>query len=406
MRVGLFTDTYPPFVNGVSTSVLMLKKGLEKKGHEVYVITTNDDAFKYDFDEEEKVLRVPGLPIGIYDYRLSGVYPVRALNRIKKWKLDIIHSHTEFSVGIFARFVAKQLNIPLVHTYHTMYEDYVYYITKGYFDKASKQAVKYLSLFYCDKTADSLIVPTEKTKQLFQDKYDFKKEIYVIPTGIEIDRFYEDNIDKVRLKELKKDLKISDKDFVIVYVGRVAQEKNIHLLINAHKELVKKHKNIKLIIVGDGPDLPIFVQEAEDKKIKNIYFTGKVPWVDTPYYYHLGKIFGTASTSETQGLTVIEAMASGLLVLAINDEAFNNSINDQKDGIIFNNEEDYINKVLELYDNEELLKKISKEALKTSQKFSNSFYAKEVLEVYEGAIKRNKSFLRKYIENILKGGSE
>ena len=98
-------------------------------------------------------------------------------------------------------------------------------------------------------------------------------------------------------------------------------------------------------------------------------------------------------------------MASGLLVLAINDEAFNNSINDQKDGIIFNNEEDYINKVLELYDNEELVKKISKEALKTSQKFSNSFYAKEVLEVYEGAIKRNKSFLRKYIENILKGGS-
>lgn len=406
MRVGLFTDTYPPFVNGVSTSVLMLKKGLEKKGHEVYVITTNDDAFKYDFDEEEKVLRVPGLPIGIYDYRLAGVYPLRALNRIKKWKLDIIHSHTEFSVGIFARFIAKQLNIPLVHTYHTMYEDYVYYITKGFFDKTSKKVVKYLSLFYCDKTADSLIVPTEKTKELFKEKYNFQKDIYVIPTGIEIDRFYDENIDKQKLKEIKNDLNISDKDFVIVYVGRVAQEKSIDLLIKAHEKLVKKYKDIKLIIVGDGPDLPLFASDAEKNKIKNICFTGKVPWVDTPYFYHLGNVFSTASTSETQGLTVIEAMASGLCVLAINDEAFNNSITDQKDGIIFNNEDDYIDKLLELYENRDKVRKISKEAQKNSQKFSNTYYAKEVLEVYQEAIKRNKSFFKKYIENILKGGSE
>ena len=170
MRIGLFTDTYPPFINGVSTSVLMLKKGLEKLGHKVYVVTVNNEDLHYHLDENGTVLRIPGVPIGIYDYRLTGIYPVRMINTIKKWDLDIIHSHTEFGIGTFARVFAKQYGIPLVHTYHTMYEDYVHYITKGYFDKPSKKILEYFSLFYCDKTADSLIVPTRKTYNLFKEK--------------------------------------------------------------------------------------------------------------------------------------------------------------------------------------------------------------------------------------------
>ena len=165
MRIGLFTDTYPPFINGVSTSVLMLKQGLEKLGHEVYVVTVNDESFSYK--EEDGILKIPSFPIGLMNFRQTGIYPIKAFNIIKKWKLDIIHSHTEFSIGTFARLISKQLNIPLVHTYHTMYEEYIYYITKGYFNSASKKLVEYLTLFLCDKTIDELIVPTEKTKELF-----------------------------------------------------------------------------------------------------------------------------------------------------------------------------------------------------------------------------------------------
>ena len=170
MRIGLFTDTYPPFINGVSTSVYMLKRALEEKGHQVFVVTVNPENMKYEIDEKDKVIRIPGIPIGIYDYRLTGIYPVKAMNTIKKWKLDVIHSHTEFGIGTFARIIAKQFNIPLVHTYHTMYEDYIHYVTKGYFDKSSKKIVEYLTLFYCDKTASELIVPTNKTYKLFKDK--------------------------------------------------------------------------------------------------------------------------------------------------------------------------------------------------------------------------------------------
>lgn len=139
MRIGLFTDSYPPYINGVSTSVAMLKKALEKKGHIVYVVTVSNNALKYEYDVENRIVRVPGIPIGIYDYRLSRIYPLPMINTMKSWNLDVIHSHTEFGIGILARLLAKQFDIPLVHTYHTLYEDYTHYITHGYFDKSSKK---------------------------------------------------------------------------------------------------------------------------------------------------------------------------------------------------------------------------------------------------------------------------
>ena len=231
MRIGIFTDTYPPYINGVSTSISMLEKALIEEGHEVFIVTVNPENMSYKYEEDERIIRIPGIPIGIYDYRLTGIYPLRAINKIKKWNLDIIHSHTEFGVGTFARIIAKQLNIPLVHTYHTMYEDYVYYITKGYFDKSSKKIVEYLTKFYCDKTARELIVPSKKTYDLFKEKYKFDKEIHIVPTGMDTKRFSKDNFKKEEIANLKKELGIKKDEFIVLYVGRLAREKNIDLLL-------------------------------------------------------------------------------------------------------------------------------------------------------------------------------
>ena len=162
MRIGLFSDTYPPYINGVSTSTLMLKLALEKLGHEVFVVTVNPNKMKYEYEDNGKIIKIPGIPIGIYDYRLTGIYPLRVINKIRKWKLDVIHTQTEFGVGTFARVISSQLRIPIVHTYHTYYEDYTYYITKGHFKKTSKKVVRELANFYCDKSIDELIVPTKK----------------------------------------------------------------------------------------------------------------------------------------------------------------------------------------------------------------------------------------------------
>ena len=391
MRIGIFSETYAPYISGLVTSEMMLKKALEKQGHEVYVVTANLESFKYNYDEEERVLKIPGIPTGIYDSRMTSIYPIPAVNKIKSWKLDVIHSQTEFAIGTFARLIAKQYNIPLVHTYHTMYEDYIYYITKGYFEKSSKKLVEYLTKFYCDKTATELIVPTSKTYKLFKEKYKVEKNINIIPTGIEVERFYKESINLKELLELKKTLNIGKKDFVLLFVGRLGEEKNVEFLIKAHKELVKEDPNIKLIIVGDGPDKEKYEELTSKLELeKNIIFTGKAAWEEMPYYYHIADVFVTASKTETQGLTVIEAMASNLIPVCMKDEAFESMITDELNGLLFRTQEEYIKDIMRLHDNPSELEVFNKQARIQAETYSSKYYAERVLAVYNRAILEKK----------------
>ncbi len=408
MRIGIFTDTYPPFINGVSTSIAMLEKGLREKGHDVFIVTVNPENFSYKYENEDRIIRIPGVPTGIYDYRLTGIYSIRALNKIKDWKLDIIHSHTEFGIGTFARIVAKQYNIPLVHTYHTMYEDYVHYITKGYFDKTSKKIVEYLTKFYCDKTARELIVPSTKTYDLFIKKYKIQNRVNIIPTGIDISRFFKENVSLSEVKKIKEDLGIKKNDFILLFVGRLAEEKNVELLINAHNEIIKNHKHVKLMIVGSGPDYEKYINLSISLGIKdNVIFTNAIPWNDIPLYYHVADVFVTASTSETQGLTVIEAMAASLPVICADDEAFNRIVINGTNGFLFSDKDEYINCIDKIIEDKKLLIDESIEARNTSEEHSIDKYADKILKVYNRVImmsneEKNKKWYQK-IKDKIKG---
>ena len=406
MRIGIFTDTYPPYINGVSTSIQMLERALKKRGHQVFIVTVNPEKMKYKY--EKNIIRIPGIPTGIYDYRLTGIYPVRAIKTIKRWNLDVIHSHTEFGIGTFARIIAKQLNIPLVHTYHTMYEDYVHYITNGYFDGTSKKIVEHLTKFYCDKTAKELIVPTKKAYDLFIEKYKVDKNVHIIPTGIEIERFFKENLKIEKLEKIKKDLKIKKDDFIILFVGRLAQEKNVDFLLDNQEYFVNKKKNVKLLIVGSGPDYDKYVKKSEKLK-ENIIFTGKISHNNIPYYYNLGNVFVTASTTETQGLTLIEAMSTGMPVVCIDDESFKNTVINGLNGFTFKNKKEYRKELDELIENPTLLKKLGNQAKISTAEFSSKYYAERVLDVYKKTIsenKRSKSFLGRTKDVIKKGLSE
>lgn len=388
MRIGIFSDTYKPFINGVTTSILMLKKELEKQGHTVFVVTVNDKTLKYKFEENGKVLRVPGIPIGIYDYRLSGIYPLKAINIIKKWKLDVIHSQTEFGIGTFARIMAKQLNIPLVHTYHTMYEDYIHYITKGYFNRSSKKIVEYLTLFYCDKTATELVVPTKKAYELFKKKYMVDRNVHVVPTGIEVEKFYLENNKKLNIIKKREEIGLKKDDFVILFVGRIASEKNVELLLSSMKSIINICPKAKLLIVGDGPDLEKYKNYCLKQEINNnVIFTGKVPWDVIQHYYLISDCFTTASTSETQGLTVIEAMAASLPVVCIDDESFNQTVIDNLNGLIFKNKRGYKNAIISLYKDNKLLTRLSKQAKVSAKTHSSKNFVNSILDVYKIAIK-------------------
>ena len=388
MRIGIFSDTYIPQINGVSTSIEMLRKGLEKKGHKVYVVTVNPDNLKYI--KEDRVLRIPGVPIGIFDYRLTSIYPARAIKTIKSWNLDVIHSQTEFGIGTFARIIAKQYNIPLVHTYHTMYEDYIHYITKGYFQKTSKKIVEHLTLFYCDTTATELIVPTKKTYDLFKEKYKVKRNVHIVPTGIEVEKYSKKYSDEV-IDELKEKIGIKKEDINLIFVGRLGLEKSVDFLINNHKNIVKKHPNCNLIIIGDGPERENLEKLVKKNKLENnVFFTGKVPLSDIGMYYHLGSIFVTASKTETQGLTVLEALAASLPVVAIKDESFIDPIKDNYNGYLFTDDKDYVNYINNLLDNSDKLNKMTLNAYESSSNFSSTTFASNALKVYKLAIKNKK----------------
>ncbi len=409
MRIGIFSEAWEPYISGLVTSEVMLKNALEKLGHEVYVVTANLESFTYEYDEKKRVYKIPGIPTGIYDSRLTGIYPIKAIQKIKSWDLDVIHSQSEFAIGTFARIFAKQYDIPIVHTYHTMYEDYIHYITKGYFDGPSKKIVEYLTKFYCDTTIDELIVPTRKTYDLFKEKYKYERNVHIIPTGIEIDRFYKEKIALNKINNKKTELGITSDDLVILFVGRVASEKSIDFLINNHSDLLKKNKNAKLLIVGDGPDLEEYKKLAKKQKIENrVIFTGKVPWEDIPIYYALSDIFVTASHTETQGLTVVEAMAASIPVVALDDESFRNAVVDGLTGYLFKNKKEYVNKMVELINDQQKRINMGKQGRINSEAYSSKYFAERVLHVYKTALKgklpkKDRTFFNR-LKNTIKRG--
>lgn len=385
MRIGLFTDSYTPDINGVSTSVFNLRKALMKMGHTVYIVTVNNSIIKHEYDEKEKILKLPGIPVGIYNYRFSEIYSISTIKIIKKWNLDVIHSHTEFGVGIFARILSKQFKIPLVHTYHTLYEDYTHYITHNHFDKLSKNIVKNLTKLYCVKTAKETIVPTNKIYKLFKEKYMIDKNINIIPSGIDIDRFYKENVSPTKVEQIKKKYGITKQDFTIIFVGRLASEKNIEFLLNAEQKMIeKKIFNTKLLIVGDGPEKEKYINIARKLNIfDKVIFTGKIKQEEIQYYYQCADAFVTASNSETQGLTVIEAMASEVVPICINDMAFLEMVPKKS---IFSNQEEYINQLITFANNDKLREEYKVEIRKKAEEYSSKRYAERVLDVYRGVL--------------------
>ena len=376
MRIGIFTDTYYPQVNGVVTSILMLEKELKNLGHDVYIFTTSNPKAK---DLSQNIFRLPSMPfVFLPTYRIAFFCSPKMLRKIKNFNLDIIHTQTEFSIGLFGKMVSKFLKIPMVHTYHTMYEDYVHYIANGYFFKP-KAAQKFSKIF-CNM-AKTVIVPTQKTKDCLVD-YGVKKPIKIIPTGIELEKFRA-RITPEKIINLKKNLGLKADDFVILFLGRVAKEKSIDVLISQMPNIIKKVENAKLLIVGGGPYLEKLKSMSHDLFMdRNIFFTGEIPWQQINIYYRLADVFVTASTSETQGLTCIEAMASEIPVVCKNDPSVQNLIENGKNGFLFDDGKELTSIIYDLKQNQQLRENIIGHAKITVDNLSCNSFAKSIQNIY------------------------
>lgn len=398
MKIGLFTDQYYPGISGVVTSVKMLYEGLEAMGHECYIFTSFDEKFEKDNNEivDKRIINIKGHPYpfkNLKDFRYT-FFKNKYVKLIKSYNLDIIHIHTEYNIAKIAIKVSKKYNIPIVHTLHTLFNDYLQYLSPFFNKHFHKQMLWGLKVLYTgpvSKNSTIEIVPTKKVLDTAKD-YGVGKSapVEIVPTGIELSRFYSSNYSDEEIKEIKDKLNIKDK-FVFLYVGRVSEEKNIKKIILAYNELNDKMKNTCLLIVGGGP----YLDELK-KLVKNlcldeyVIFTGLIPWVEVPKYYQLGNVFVNASITETQGLTNIESLASSLPLLIQKDNSVKDLIVNNYNGIYFDGLEDLSVKMKEIIENPKVLDYIKSNTFESVKLYTKEEYAKNIYNIYLEAIKKYK----------------
>ena len=343
MNIGLFSDTFYPEINGVATSVYSLFNLLKKRGHNCYVITTGDDK---NVTFSGNVIHIPGIKLKhLYDYKASPIFSSEAYRIIETLHLDIIHVNTEFFIGQFGFISASKLGIPVVYTYHTMNEDYTYYATKGYFDRFSKWTIREFDRS-CMLRANEIIAPSEKTLN-YLEFIGIEKYINIVPTGFDFARFTNVTKKDPKVKEIQKKYNLGDKK-VLLCLGRMAKEKSFDAIIKFYKKYLDQYndKETVLLFVGNGPQKEELENLSEDLGIsKKCIFVGNVPLEDTPYYYKCADVFLSASTSETQGLTFMEAMASKLPILCRFDNNLIGIIDNNTTGFFFLEASDFIYKL-------------------------------------------------------------
>ncbi len=346
MRVAIFSETYLPDVNGVATHVKILADGLQRLGHEVLVVTADASSRKNYI--EKGVLHCPAITAKkIYNYSLSSPVSLSRLRILMKFKPDIIHIHNEFGIGLSGAFIAKFLKIPYVYTLHTMYDDYIHYVAKKPFVPLMRDA-SHVYFKLLAKKATAITGPSKKVDDFFK-QCGVNKSVYVISNSAELDIFQEDKIDKEKSIQFRKDNNIADDDFVGCFCGRLGKEKGIDNLLSYWKDTVKKSDKLKLVIFGGGPEQENLQKLAEEYGISDmIVFTGKIPHDELPHYYAACNFYITASLSEMHSISMIEAMASGLPVLYINDESNKDQIDDGENGFIYSDAQDMYNKILYL----------------------------------------------------------
>lgn len=381
MRIALFTHTCYPFTNGVAVSVEQLTEKLISNGHEVIIVTNNYRKFKNDFSNNKR-LKVISIPIYYQKLRVPLLFNFRLFKELDKYNIQIVHSHSDFGLALLSRVYARKHHLPLIQTYHCNYLGYA----KKNFGRLSYFIfyipVKLYTKLLC-KTADRVIVPSITTKKLLEEKFKVKKELDYIPNGVNLSKFNNNLLD---VSSLRKELKISKDDFVLLSLSRLSKEKGISTIISLLKEL-KDCDKLKLLIVGGGTEEKKLKKLVNKIKLDNVIFTGEIPFEKVQYYYALANAFITNSYAETQGLTIIEALSSNTLVICPNISIYQEIINDDN-GMLFKNNSELINIIRYCYNNKNKIKKLN--IRKTVEHFSLDITVKKVEKIYQEELNKNK----------------
>ncbi|MDK2859423.1 MAG: 1,2-diacylglycerol 3-alpha-glucosyltransferase [Sphaerochaeta sp.] len=380
MRILLTSDVYKPTTNGVVTSLVNLQQGLTQLGHEVQILTLSESHTTY---YKDGVWYLGSLNSStIYPgTRVMGTLARGPLKDLITWRPDVVHSQSEFSTFILAKRIAHAVGAPLVHTYHTLYEDYTTYFSPN---KRMGQIMAQLFSMHVLAKTDAVIAPTSKIERLLLS-YGVEKLIKVIPSGIDLSKFAPTSVEDDATSRLREQLGIPKDTQVIVYVGRLAKEKNIDELISNFSTIA--NNNRMLLLVGDGPERPMLEEQVRTLGLgKHVIFAGMQKQEDIPSFYRLGTVFCSASTSETQGLTYVEALASGVPVLCRKDDCLDDLVRNGVNGWQYRTQTEYQQYLERLLADQELQQRLSVEALSSSTRYDRMVFAQSVAAVYEALV--------------------
>ena len=379
MKILITTDTYRPTINGVVTSIESLKKALDRLGHDVRILTFSDS---FNSKQEDDIYYMGSLGAGKFypDARMNKLFYNRFYEDIMDWKPDIVHSQTEFTMFIQAKKIAKDLDIPLLHTYHTVYEDYTHYfsLNKKIGKELAKQFTKQII-----KTTDGVVVPTNKIYNLLTE-YNIHEDIYVAPTGINVNKLSEcDDFD------IRSGYKIPEDKHIVLFLGRIGKEKNITEILQYLENI--NRDDIVFIIAGAGPFLSELKDICSNSKIRDrLIFTGMIDSSKVGNFYSKADVFVSASTSETQGLTFIESMACSTPIICRHDDCLDGVLIEGKTGFGYDTEEEFIDYLNQILDNEKLRDKMGKNCKQlVDENYTEDSFANKIEKIYKKVIENH-----------------
>jgi len=385
LRIAFFTNYYHPVVNGVVRSVASFREILTKQGHIVFIFAQSANEYK---DEEPFIFRYPSLSLPLQT-DIPAVIPVSPFvdQLLPSLKLHIIHTHHPILLGQTAASKAADLNIPLVFTFHTQYWEYTHYVPllQEAIQEFLKNAIhNWLKVFM--QKCQHIVIPSESIKEILIRDYGLEDGYTVIPTGTDLKPFL--RADGKALRQSKG----WQNDKVIISIGRLAPEKNWETLLRAVTQVCSQHPDMRLVLIGDGPDKQnLEVLAAELGIAERVSFIGRLPFEDVPTYLEAADMFSFASVTETQGLVTIEAMAAGLPIVAVDGSGTHDIVDNGKEGFLVENDPNALASAInEMLSDPKQMKQFSANALKKAKTFDMNRLGKQMIKVYEQAIQDKK----------------
>ncbi len=400
MRIAIFTECYLPFINGVVTHIETLREQLIAMEHEVLIVTASTKLKPPQ--EENGVLYCTAIPFKkLYGYGVSNPYSLAVFLKMREFSPDVIHVHTEFSIGHLGIHAAKLLNVPLVYTLHTMYNDYLHYIAP----KRIVPLVKPAAYFYLKNVASKateITGPSPKVVELLRLS-GVNKQVNVIRNSMKKSDFFPENNDKEKVAQVREKLGLAPDEFGLIYVGRLGGEKSIDELIDNFDFACADKPAYKLIIIGHGPLAQQLKAHASRKlSADRIFFIGRVPHSEIQYYYLACDLFVNASISETNSISMLEAMAAGLFAVQKLDRLDADQVTKGVTGDLFETKEEFAS-IINRYDRLTCDQRVSMRntVSMTSRMYDEKAFCQQVLSVYTRAIfryKRQRKFILPTIE--------